>query len=142
MMKSKRDIWCEWLLPRRFGGDTEHMKAALEYLYRVRDRIFGHASLSDGETVLDVGCGDGLISDRGYPQRGLGRWAHHLGASELVPVFALCHPRRAAKLLNCGGRVWYPLAGLGGPDRPLPEPGVAPQEASFSPPRSRWASPS
>ena len=27
-----------------------------------RDRILEHASITGGETVLDVGCGDGLIA--------------------------------------------------------------------------------
>jgi len=39
------------------------MKAALaNFLVPVRDRVLSHANLGDGETLLDVGCGDGLIA--------------------------------------------------------------------------------
>ena len=63
MPDSKQDIWAQWLLQRRFGGDSERMKAALNnFLYPVRDKVLSHASLSDDEVLLDVGCGDGLIA--------------------------------------------------------------------------------
>jgi len=55
------DIWSEWLLKRRFGGNVERMKAAMPGLYRVRDAVLEHGRFRDGETLLDVGCGDGLI---------------------------------------------------------------------------------
>jgi ubiquinone/menaquinone biosynthesis C-methylase UbiE len=56
-----RDIWSEWLLHRRFGGDPQRMQAVMDYLYPVRDRVLRNAHLAEGDTVLDVGCGDGLI---------------------------------------------------------------------------------
>jgi len=63
MTESKQDIWAQWLLHRRFGGDSERMKSVLtNFLYPMRDRVLNHASLGDGETLLDVGCGDGLIA--------------------------------------------------------------------------------
>lgn len=34
----------------------------LEHLYPIRDRVLGHTGLDDGEVLLDVGCGDGLIA--------------------------------------------------------------------------------
>ncbi len=37
------------------------MQAVLDYLYPVRDRVLNHANLREGEALLDVGCGDGLI---------------------------------------------------------------------------------
>jgi len=63
MTDSQQDIWAQWLLQRRFGGDSERMKAALNNcLYPIRDKVLSHANLSDGEDLLDVGCGDGLIA--------------------------------------------------------------------------------
>ncbi|RPI31820.1 MAG: class I SAM-dependent methyltransferase [Chloroflexota bacterium] len=39
------------------------MQDALEnYLYPVRDRILNQANLAGNETLLDVGCGDGLVA--------------------------------------------------------------------------------
>ncbi|MFQ5399034.1 MAG: class I SAM-dependent methyltransferase [Anaerolineae bacterium] len=58
-----QDIWKEWLLERRFGGDQALMQKTLsEFLYPIRDRVLDHAALQEGETLLDVGCGDGLIA--------------------------------------------------------------------------------
>jgi arsenite methyltransferase len=56
-----RDRWAEWLLERRFGGDPGQRKALLEGL-PWRDRVLRNARLRKGETLLDVGAGDGLIA--------------------------------------------------------------------------------
>jgi len=62
-MDSKQDMWSQWLLHRRFAGDHVAMQKALtDYLYPWRDKILRHANLGEGETLLDVGCGDGLIA--------------------------------------------------------------------------------
>ncbi len=56
------DKWSRWLLQRRSGGNRRSMQAALEgFLYPVRDKVLEHAALKPGETLIDVGCGDGLI---------------------------------------------------------------------------------
>src|SRR5512136_5132 len=63
MPDSEQDIWAQWILQRRFGGDSERMKADLiNCLYPIRDKVLSHAHLSANETLLDVGCGDGLIA--------------------------------------------------------------------------------
>lgn len=63
MTKENQDIWSRWLLERRFGGNRAAMQAALtQYLYPWRDKILSHANLQEGEILLDVGCGDGLIA--------------------------------------------------------------------------------
>jgi len=63
MTDSHRDIWAEWLLNRRFGGDQAAMQNALsKYLYPWRDKVLSHANLQEGDMLLDVGCGDGLIA--------------------------------------------------------------------------------
>jgi ubiquinone/menaquinone biosynthesis C-methylase UbiE len=62
MTDAKQDMWAEWLLKRRFGGDPELMKKMFDFLYPVRDKVLSHVNLRENETLLDVGCGDGLIS--------------------------------------------------------------------------------
>jgi arsenite methyltransferase len=57
-----RDRWAEWILERRFGGDAGAAEHMLTNLRRVRDRVLDRAELAGGETLLDVGCGDGLIA--------------------------------------------------------------------------------
>jgi arsenite methyltransferase len=57
------DRWAEWLLSKRFGGDanTETARLEMKQLTRVRDALLQFAYLKPEETVLDVGCGDGLM---------------------------------------------------------------------------------
>ena len=63
MADSARDKWAEWLLERRFGGDDpERRKMSVDFLIPVRDRVLDNAGISGGETLLDVGAGDGLIA--------------------------------------------------------------------------------
>ena len=62
MTALQKDIWSQWLLDRRFGGDPERAKKMLEILYPIRDRVLSHVDLAPDETLLDVGCGDGLIA--------------------------------------------------------------------------------
>lgn len=62
MENSGQDIWAQWLLKGRFGGDPERMKKMIESLYPIRDEVLSHVHLKENETLLDVGCGDGLLS--------------------------------------------------------------------------------
>jgi ubiquinone/menaquinone biosynthesis C-methylase UbiE len=58
---STRDRWAEWLLDRRSGGDPAWHKAQLDMLAPIRDRVLDNAALQPGNTLLDLGSGDGLI---------------------------------------------------------------------------------
>jgi arsenite methyltransferase len=62
MTDSQKDIWSQWLLKRRFGGNPEQMKIGMERLYAVRDKVLSQVHLEQNEILLDVGCGDGLIA--------------------------------------------------------------------------------
>src|SRR5256885_6561619 len=61
MRSTTRDRWAEWLAERRFGGDPDVRADALAKLGRTRDRVLDRAELRARETLLDVGCGEGLI---------------------------------------------------------------------------------
>jgi arsenite methyltransferase len=57
------DCWYRWLLEVRFGGDAAYREKDLtEFLYPVRDAVLDGARLRPGQTLLDVGTGDGLIA--------------------------------------------------------------------------------
>jgi arsenite methyltransferase len=55
------DCWSQWLLRHRHGNDPQRLQAMVERLAPVRDQVLGRAAVNAGDTLLDVGCGDGLI---------------------------------------------------------------------------------
>ena len=66
-----RDRWAEWLAVRRYGGDPETRRRVVADLAVIRDKVLDLAELREGETLLDVGCGEGLIAF-GALERGAG----------------------------------------------------------------------
>ena len=62
-MSESCDRWHRWLLDTRHGGDLNaHEQDLIEHLYPVRDTVLDRAQLRPGDTLLDVGAGDGLIA--------------------------------------------------------------------------------
>lgn len=62
-MTGDSDRWHRWLLDVRHGGDTtyrDHLLAG--FLQPWREEILDRAGLRPGQTLLDVGSGDGLVS--------------------------------------------------------------------------------
>ena len=56
------DEWTRWLLTRRDGGDAELRAQHATALEVFRDEVLDRALLGTADTVLDVGCGTGLIA--------------------------------------------------------------------------------
>jgi len=55
------DRWASWLLEHRFAGDPEELARQLPNLEEFRRRVLENAEIQEGDVVLDVGTGDGLI---------------------------------------------------------------------------------
>jgi SAM-dependent methyltransferase len=89
-----RDKWAEWLAHRRSGGDPQTRRRFQRELDLRRDKVLDLARLRVGETVLDVGCGEGLIGF-GALERGAGRV---LFSDISVDLLDLC--RQAATALG------------------------------------------
>lgn len=49
------DAWAQWMLHRRHGGDPKRLKATLDHLYPIRDRILNLAAVNDGATLPKAG---------------------------------------------------------------------------------------
>jgi arsenite methyltransferase len=71
MAEAALDRWATWVLERRFGGDAEQAERALRELGRVRERVLEGAAIHEGDVVLDVGAGDGLIAFGALPLVGV-----------------------------------------------------------------------
>jgi arsenite methyltransferase len=64
---SSQDRWAAWVLDRRFGGESEQAERGMRELAPVRDRVLEGACIRDGDVLLDVGAGDGLIAFGALP---------------------------------------------------------------------------
>jgi arsenite methyltransferase len=56
------DLWYRWLRDVRHGGDPAQLEQLRRELIPIRDKILGRAALLPGDTLLDVGTGDGLVA--------------------------------------------------------------------------------
>src|SRR5438105_3615257 len=67
MDETTTDRWSAWVLARSHAGDAEQKRCALDYLEPIRDRVLANARVRAGDTLLDVGAGDGLIAFGALP---------------------------------------------------------------------------
>jgi arsenite methyltransferase len=67
MTNKAQDQWAQWLSQRRHGGDPEVLQAMLSTLSQIRDTVLQNTRVAQGDILLDVGCGDGLIAFGALP---------------------------------------------------------------------------
>jgi ubiquinone/menaquinone biosynthesis C-methylase UbiE len=67
---SQSDLWANWLLRDRFGGDPTYEQALRAEIARISDRVLEAAQLAPGMTLIDVGTGDGLVAFRAIDRVG------------------------------------------------------------------------
>ena len=94
-----QDVWSQWLLERRHGGDVKQLERVLAELVPIRDRVLENSGLREGETLLDVGCGDGLIAFGALNQVAESRIIFSDVSQDLLD-----HARRLAQEMNIDAR--------------------------------------
>jgi arsenite methyltransferase len=59
---AETDRWAAWLAQLRTSGEPDARKQGFDRLVSWRDHILDNAELREGETLLDAGCGEGLVA--------------------------------------------------------------------------------
>lgn len=105
MTEKRRDIWAEWLAVHRYGGDPDVRRRMLEETATFREKVLDRAEPVEGGTLLDVGCGEGLIGF-GALERGAGHVVFSDISEDLLDV---C--REAAEAAGLSERCSFVEAG-------------------------------
>ncbi|HEX8755068.1 MAG TPA: class I SAM-dependent methyltransferase [Steroidobacteraceae bacterium] len=64
------DLWSQWLLQGRYAGDAQFRVAVRALVDRYIERVLEGARLAAGETLADVGAGEGLTAFRAIERVG------------------------------------------------------------------------
>lgn len=64
------DLWSQWLLHRRHGGDAAYEQAMRAIIERYVERVLEGARLEAGQRIADVGAGEGLLALRAIERAG------------------------------------------------------------------------
>jgi arsenite methyltransferase len=64
---AQQDQWSAWLRERRHGGDPAVLEKQLPAIHELRDQVIANASIKEGDVVLDVGAGNGLVGFAALP---------------------------------------------------------------------------
>ena len=64
------DLWSQWLLHGRYADDPEFQQAVDTMVGRYVERLLDGAELAAGQTLLDVGTGEGLVAFRAIERVG------------------------------------------------------------------------
>ena len=95
----ERDVWSDWLLHGRDGGDPHYARALRALVERYVERVLAGAALQPGETFADVGAGEGLLALRALELTGgdLQVWLTDLSAPLLRHAQQLAEQRGLAQ---------------------------------------------
>lgn len=64
------DLWSQWLLHGRFADDAQFQQAVTAVVDRYVERLLDGAQLAAGQTLVDVGTGEGVVAFRAIERVG------------------------------------------------------------------------
>ncbi|HTH95369.1 MAG TPA: class I SAM-dependent methyltransferase [Rhodocyclaceae bacterium] len=70
MTQEKPDVWMDWVLHHRHGGDTQFREHVRTEITQYADRVLDAAGLRPNMTLADIGTGDGLVGLRAIQRIG------------------------------------------------------------------------
>jgi len=97
--------WAEWLSRTRFAGMTDaEREEALRGLAATRDRVIAGAALREGDAVLDLGAGTGLLTFGAHDRIGDG-WVFAVdpSVSALEELLRVAHETNVAGVMYLVG---------------------------------------
>ena len=97
-MTASQDRWARWVLRHRDAGDVRLRQHGAALLASYRDGVLDRAAVADGDVLLDVGTGDGLIGFAALDRVGPG--GEVIFSDISADLLAECRRRAAA-----GGRL-------------------------------------
>jgi arsenite methyltransferase len=108
MAEAARDMWARWVLEKRSAGsDPTQIEKGRTVVEKFRDRVLADADVHEGDVLLDVGTGDGLVGFAALPLVGeAGRVIFSDVSEQLVE-----HCRGLAEKLGVLDRSQFTVAG-------------------------------
>jgi ubiquinone/menaquinone biosynthesis C-methylase UbiE len=95
------DTWSKWLLQDRFGDNEDFRKRLARKLVPIRHQLLANADIRDGETVLDIGTGDGFIGFEALNRVGPQGSVIFTDVSETMLVFCELFARKTGTIERC-----------------------------------------
>lgn len=89
------DLWSQWLLHQRHADDPHLQEAIRAVVDRYIDRVLDGAQLTAGQTLVDVGTGEGLVALRAMERVGQSLRAWLTDVSE--PMLQYAHAQAEAR---------------------------------------------
>ena len=97
------DVWSQWLLRVRDAGDPQLKQAVSSVVHRYVDRVLDGARLAPGETLADIGSGEGVVALRAIERVGPTLRAYLTDVSEPM----LRHAQARARELGVAGQCTF-----------------------------------
>ncbi len=105
-MQHPADPWADWLLRRRDGGSAARARDTRARIAEHARRLLGLAGIAPGQTLADIGCGEGVLCWQAFAMTG---GALHAELSDVSPRL-LRRARAAARVSGHAAQCRFAVA--------------------------------